>query len=78
MTLSISRLYSANYRIINEMEQLVEKNWQENPKYSEKSFPLAPLLTTNSTCNLGCHDGRPSANHLSYGMVLCTADHFYQ
>jgi hypothetical protein len=47
-------------------------NWQGNPKYSEKTCPVANLSTTNPTwpdpgSNPGRRGGKPATNRLSYG-----------
>jgi hypothetical protein len=50
------------------------KNWQQKPKYSEKTCPSAALSTTNTTCcpdaNPGRCDGKPASNRLSYGTTF--------
>jgi hypothetical protein len=48
------------------------ENWQEKPKYSDKTCPSATLSTTNPTwtdlgSNPGRRSGKPAANRLSYG-----------
>jgi hypothetical protein len=52
------------------------ENWQEKPKYSEKTCPRATLSTTNPTrpdlgSNPGRRGGKPATNRLSYGTALC-------
>jgi hypothetical protein len=46
-------------------------DWQEKPKYSEKTCPSAALSTTNPTycpdANPGHRGGKPATNCLSYG-----------
>jgi hypothetical protein len=49
------------------------ENWQEKPKYSEKTCPIA-TLSTNPTwldqgSNPGRRGGKPETNRLSYGTV---------
>jgi hypothetical protein len=51
------------------------ENWQEKPKYSEKTCPIATLSTTNPTwpdpgSNLGGRGGNPATNCLSYGTSI--------
>jgi hypothetical protein len=48
------------------------ENWQEKPKYSEKTCPIPTLSITNATwpdlgSNPGRRGGKPAANRLSYG-----------
>jgi hypothetical protein len=49
-------------------------DWQEKPKYSEKTCPSAALSTTNPTCcqdaNPGRRGGKPATNRLSYGTAI--------
>jgi hypothetical protein len=46
-------------------------DWQEKPKYSEKTCPSAALSITNPTCSPDANPGRrgrkPVSNRLSYG-----------
>jgi hypothetical protein len=47
-------------------------NWQERPKYSEKTRPSATLSAINPTwpdlgSSPGCSGGKPVTNHHSYG-----------
>jgi hypothetical protein len=51
------------------------ENWQEKPKYSEKTCPSITFSTTNPTrsdlgSNVGRCSGKPATNHLSYGTNL--------
>jgi hypothetical protein len=48
------------------------EDWQEKPKYSEKTYPSATLSTTNPTwpdpgLKPGRRGGKPETNRLSYG-----------
>jgi hypothetical protein len=50
------------------------ENWQEKPKYSEKTCLTATLLTTNPIfhdrgSNTSCRDGKSKTTFLSYGTV---------
>jgi hypothetical protein len=50
------------------------ENWQKKPKYSEKTYPIAPLSTTNPTCpdlgsNPGLRGGMSAINYLSCVMA---------
>jgi hypothetical protein len=52
------------------------KNWQERPKYPEKTFSSATLSATNPTwpelgSNPGLRRGKPASNRLSYGTASC-------
>jgi hypothetical protein len=54
---------------------LWNENWQRKPKYSEKTYPIATLSTTNPTwpdlgSNPGRRGGKPATNRLSYGTAL--------
>jgi hypothetical protein len=51
------------------------ENWQEKPKYSEKTCPSATLSTTNPSwpdpgLNPGRRRGKPATNCLNYGTAL--------
>lgn len=55
--LTMLRLNSANYRMINEMWQLVKTELAGETEVIRESYPI--LFTTKPTLpNLGCHDGR--------------------
>jgi hypothetical protein len=50
-------------------------DWQQKPKYSDKTCPSATFSATNPTwsdlgSNLGSHCGKPATNHLSCGTAL--------
>jgi hypothetical protein len=48
-------------------------DWQEKPKYSEKTCPSSALSTTNPTCcpdaNPGRQDGKPATLGLNLGIT---------
>jgi hypothetical protein len=51
------------------------EDWQEKPKYAEKTCPGATLSTTNPTwpdpgSNPGRRSGKPATNRLSYGAAV--------
>jgi hypothetical protein len=50
-------------------------DWQEKPKYSEKTSPSASFSTTNPTwpdpgSNPGRRSGKPAGNRLNYGTAV--------
>jgi hypothetical protein len=52
-----------------------KEDWQEKPKYSEKTCRSATLSTTNPTwldpgLNPGSHGGKPVTNRLSYNAAI--------
>jgi hypothetical protein len=52
------------------------ENWQEKPKYSEKTCRNATFFNTNPICpdlgsNPGRRSGKPATNRLSYGTAFC-------
>jgi hypothetical protein len=57
------------------VEQSWNENWEEKPKYSEKTYPSATLFTTNPTLPyLGSkpdrRSGKPVINRRSYGTAM--------
>jgi hypothetical protein len=47
------------------------EDWQEKPKYSERTCPSATLSTTNPTWpDPGRRGGKPATNRLSYGAAF--------
>jgi hypothetical protein len=61
------------------------ENWQEKPKYSDKTYPNAILSTTNPTwpdlgSNPDSRSGKPATDCLSYGtapLFTIRCCHFY-
>jgi hypothetical protein len=47
-----------------------DDDWQEKPKYPEKTCPSATNPTwSDPSSNPGCRGGKPATNRLSYGMA---------